>query len=62
MNYNRMSCSELRRQMNQIDNDLRNFPNMSKAEKDSLINERMIINGVLLRKIAAMLDERDEKA
>ena len=60
-NYNRMSCGELRRQMDQIDNDLRNFPGMSQVNKDRLISERMHINGVLLRKIAAMLDERDER-
>lgn len=61
-NYNEMSCGELRRQLNQIDNDLRRFPNMSQIEKDRLTYERMNINGVLLRKIAAILDECDEKA
>ena len=61
-NYNEMSCGELRRQLNQIDNDLRRFPNMSQVEKDRLIYERMNINGVLLRKIAAILDECDEEA
>lgn len=61
-NYNEMSCGELRRQLNQIDNDLRRFPNMSQVEKDRLVYERMNINGVLLRKIAAILDECDEEA
>ena len=61
-NYNEMSCGELRRQLNQIDNDLRRFPNMSQVEKDRLTYERMNINGVLLRKIAAILDECDEEA
>ena len=61
-NYNEMSCGELRRQLNQIDNDLRRFPNMSQVEKDRLTHERMNINGVLLRKIAAILDECDEEA
>lgn len=61
-NYNEMSCGELRRQLNQIDNDLRNFPNMSQVEKDRLTYERMQINGVLLRKIAAILDECDKEA
>lgn len=61
-NYNEMSCGELRRQLNQIDNDLRRFPNMSQIEKDRLTHERMNINGVLLRKIAAILDECDEEA
>lgn len=61
-NYNEMSCSELRRQLNQIDNDLRRFPSMSKSEKDRLTYERMNINGVLLRKVAAMLDECDKEA
>ena len=56
-NYNDMSCGELRRQLNQIDNDLRRFPSMSQVEKDRLTYERMKINGVLLRKIAAILDE-----
>ena len=61
-NYNEMSCGELRRQLNQIDNDLRRFPNMSQVEKDRLTHERMNINGILLRKIAAILDECDEEA
>lgn len=61
-NYNEMSCGELRRQLNQIDDDLRNFPGMSQVEKDRLAYERMNINGVLLRKIAVILDECDEEA
>ena len=61
-NYNEMSCGELRRQLDQIDNDLRNFPGMSQVEKDRLTYERMKANGALLRKIAAMLDECDEEA
>ncbi len=61
-NYNNMSCAELRRQLNQIDSDLRNFPTMSQIEKDRLIYERMKINGILRRKIAKILDECDEKA
>ena len=61
-NYNEMSCGELRRQLNQIDDDLCRFPNMSQIEKDRLTYERMNINGVLLRKIAAILDECDEEA
>ena len=61
-NYNEMSCGELRRQLNQIDNDLRRFPSMSQVEKDRLTYERMNIEGVLLRKIAAILDECDEEA
>ena len=61
-NYNKMSCGELRRQLNQIDNDLRRFPGMSQLEKDRLTYERMQINGILLRKIAARLDECDEEA
>ena len=61
-NYDNMSCAELRRQLNQIDADLRNFPTMSQVEKDRLTYERMKINGVLLRKIAAILDECEENA
>ncbi len=61
-NYNEMSCGELRRQLNQIDNDLRRFPDISQIEKDRLTYERMNINGILLRKIAAILDECDEEA
>ncbi len=61
-NYDNMSCAELRRQLNQIDNDLRNFPTMSQVEKDRLTYERMKINGILLHKIAKILDECDEKA
>jgi hypothetical protein len=57
-----MSCAELRRQLNQIDNDLRNFPTMSQVEKDRLTYERMKVNGILLHKIAKILDECDEKA
>lgn len=60
--YNKMSCGELRRQLDQIDNDLRCFPSMSQVEKDRLTYERMNINGILLRKIAAILDECDEEA
>ena len=61
-NYNEMSCGELRRQLNRIDDDLRRFPSMSQVEKDRLTYERMNINGVLLRKIATILDECDEEA
>lgn len=61
-NYNEMSCGELRRQLDQIDDDLRNFSNMSQVEKDRLTYERMNINGILLRKIAAILDKCDEEA
>lgn len=61
-NYNNMSCGELRRQLNQIDNDLRNFPTMSQVEKDRLTYERMKVNGILLHKITKILDECDEKA
>ncbi len=61
-NYNKMSCGELRRKLDQIDDDLRRFPNMSQIEKDRLTYERANINGVLLRKIAAILDECDEEA
>ena len=61
-NYNEMSCSELRRQLNQIDSDLRNFPTMSQVEKDRLTYERMKVNGILLHKIAAILDECDKEA
>lgn len=61
-NYNKMSCGELKRQLNRIDDDLRHFPSMSQAEKDRLTYERMNINGVLLRKIATILDECDEEA
>lgn len=61
-NYNEMSCGELRRQLSRIDDDLRRFPSMSQVEKDRLTYERMNINGVLLRKIATILDECDEEA
>ena len=61
-NYDNMSCAELRRQLNQIDNDLKNFPTMSQVEKDRLTYERMKVNGILLHKIAKILDECDEKA
>ena len=61
-NYDNMSCAELRRQLNQIDNDLRNFPSMSQVEKDRLTYERRKVNGILLHKIAKILDECDENA
>lgn len=61
-NYNNMSCAELRRQLNQIDADIRNFPTMSQVEKDRLTYERMKVNGILLHKIAKILNECDEKA
>lgn len=59
-NYNNMSCGELRRQLNQIDNDLRNFPTMSQVEKDRLTYERKKVNEILRHKIAAILDECEE--
>lgn len=61
-NYNNMSCAELRRQLDQIDNDLRNFPAMSQVDKDRLIYERMKVNGILLHKITEILDECEENA
>ena len=61
-NYDNMSCAELRRQLNQIDADLRNFPTMSQVEKDRLTYERMKVNGILLHKIAKILDECEENA
>ena len=61
-NYNNMSCGELRRQLNQIDNDLRNFPTMSQVEKDRLIYERKKVNGILLHKITEILDECEKNA
>lgn len=60
-NYNEMSCGELRRQLDQIDNNLRSIPTMAQAERDYLIYKRMKINGALLRKIAAILDECDSE-
>lgn len=62
MNYENMSCGQLRRQLNQIDNDLRNFLTMSQVEKDRLTYERMRVNGILLHKIAKILDECEENA
>ena len=61
-NYNDMTCGELRRKLEQIDSDLRNFPTMSQVDKDRLTYERMKVNGALLRKIAAILDECEENA
>ena len=61
-NYDNMSCAELRRQLNQIDADLRNFPSMSQVDKDRLTYERMKVNGILRHKIAAILDECDKEA
>ena len=61
-NYNKMTCGELKRRLDKINNDLFNFPSMSQVEKDSLIYERMNIEGVLLHKIAAILDECEEEA
>jgi hypothetical protein len=57
-----MSCAELRRQLNQIDDDLLNFPTMSQVEKDRLIYERMKVNGILRHKIAEILDECEKNA
>ena len=61
-NYDNMSCAELRRQLDQIDNDLRNFPTISQIEKDRLTYERMKVNDILVHKIEKILDECDEKA
>ena len=60
--YNDMSCGELKRIIDQINTDLTDFPNMSQLEKDRLTYERMQANGVLSRKIAAILDECEEEA
>ena len=60
--YKDMSCGELKRIIDQIDTDLTDFPNMSQIEKDRLTYERMQANGILLRKIAAILDECEEEA
>lgn len=51
MKYSNMSCNELRKRMNQIDNDLRNFPHMSDAEKSRLTYERSQMEYVLIRKL-----------
>jgi hypothetical protein len=59
MKYQDMSCNELRRRMNQIDNDLRRFPTMSAAEKSRLTYERSQIEHVLIKKLTAILDEEE---
>lgn len=61
-NYSDMSLAELRRIIDRIDSDLRNFPNMSHNEKMSLNYERGQAMGVFLRKITALLDECEENA
>ena len=60
--YEDMSCGELKRIIDQINTDLTDFPNMSQVEKDRLTYERMQANGVLLRKIDAILSECEEEA
>lgn len=60
--YSEMSLAELRRTIDRIDGDLRNFPSMSHDEKMSLNYERGQAMGVFLRKITAILDECDENA
>jgi archaellum component FlaC len=59
MKYQDMSCNELRRRMNQIDNDLRRFQTMSAAEKSRLTYERSQIEHVLIKKLTAILDEEE---
>ena len=59
MKYQNMSCNELRRRMNQIDNDLRRFPTMSAAEKGRLTYERGQIEHVLIKKLEAIIDEEE---
>lgn len=59
MKYQNMSCNELRRRMNQIDNDLRRFPTMSAAEKSRLTYERSQIEHVLIKKLTAIIDEEE---
>lgn len=59
MKYQNMSCNELRRRMNQIDNDLRRFPTMSAAEKSRLTYERGQIEHVLIKKLTAIIDEEE---
>ena len=60
--YSEMSLAELRRTIDRIDGDLRNFPSMSHDEKMSLNYERGQAMGVFLRKITAILDECEENA
>lgn len=56
-NYNEMSCGELRRQLNQIDNTFRNFPNMNEEEKAKLNREYWDIHTVLTKKLFAIIEE-----
>ena len=55
MKYEEMTFAQLRNAINQIDNDLRNFPNMSQRDKDNLSYERMQLNGHFQRRMAKML-------
>ncbi len=57
MTYSNMSCNELRRRMNQIDNDLRRFPTMSAAEKSRLTYERSQMEHVLIKKLKEIINE-----
>lgn len=59
MKYSNMSCNELRRRMNQIDNDFRNFPHMNNAEKSRLTYERSQMEYVLIRKLKEIVNERE---
>lgn len=57
MTYSNMSCNELRRRMNQIDNDFRNFPHMSDVEKSRLTYERSQMEHVLIKKLKEIISE-----
>ena len=57
INFNNESCGSLRRRLNQIDNDFRNFPNMSADERSRLEYERGQIAATLRAKLTAILEE-----
>jgi hypothetical protein len=55
--YNEMSCTELRCNLNRINNTFRNFPNMSEEEKIRLNREYWDIHAVLTAKLFAIIEE-----
>ena len=61
MKYEEMSCNQLRRLLNQIDDELKDA-NLTGEKRTELFYEHMVINGVLRHKIAKILDECDENA
>lgn len=62
MNYENMSCGQLHRMVKEINNVLNNNPMLNEQERKALLYRYKKINGVLLHKVAMILDECEKNA